>query len=55
MMQAVDESVCFVEISPQLGLLTAIVNSTARRGAVIASFRLFDLVGDRGDLFVQRS
>jgi hypothetical protein len=38
-MQAVDESVRFVEFSPQLGLLTAIVNCTAHRRAVTATFR----------------
>jgi hypothetical protein len=54
-MQAVDESVRFVEFSPQLGLLTAIVNCTAHRRAVTATFRLFELLGDLGELFVQRS
>jgi hypothetical protein len=51
-MQAVDESGRFVEISLQFALLTAIVNCTARRRAVIATFHLFELLGDLGDLFV---
>jgi hypothetical protein len=53
-MEAVDESVRVVQLSPQPVLVAAIVSGTANRCAPFTVSYRFDLLGDGGDLFVQR-